>query len=482
MEKIFESYELFVETLTPVHIGCGEEYVPSNYVIDNKKLCYFNITDLIDVDLDLINELTKLSANEDHASILEYAKLFQKHVKTIKDKSQFKIDVISDIEKKYKEELEKLDAQSLKNQLLIDRHVSNSVNGNAIIPGSSIKGAIRTAILEHIRRKKNQYFNADDAQYENKILDYSKQVQDRMKMFKISDAYFAADKKKIIYAVNCKKAKKTASLPLWTEVLNKGSTTTANINLFNRINIESKVSDELAKTDDYFVNSHILDEILCSFDNLREVCNNFYIPILEKELTNCENKGYFSKQYCQDMKKKLQDIQAKKDTLLIRIGRFVGAESITLGCREIEINVKKDENSKAEFQKAKESTSYWLACDSKPAVSDNNFQPFGWVRLRTKTNTDNTNNLDDGSFIEINQNDIDRYKDKFKHINKIIIKLNGLSCTLDSSNSYIVNSCRELMVILQSNNIITDTWKDKPQGIVQFTSPEALAYVKGLLS
>ena len=39
--KFLESCRLLISTLSPVHIGCGEDYDPTNYVIENHTLYEF---------------------------------------------------------------------------------------------------------------------------------------------------------------------------------------------------------------------------------------------------------------------------------------------------------------------------------------------------------------------------------------------------------------------------------------------------------
>lgn len=41
--KFFSNHKLYLTPISPIHIGCGEEFEPINYVIDNDVLYNFNI-------------------------------------------------------------------------------------------------------------------------------------------------------------------------------------------------------------------------------------------------------------------------------------------------------------------------------------------------------------------------------------------------------------------------------------------------------
>lgn len=41
MNEFMKRYELVISTLSPVHIGCGEDYEPTNYVMDGGCLYLF---------------------------------------------------------------------------------------------------------------------------------------------------------------------------------------------------------------------------------------------------------------------------------------------------------------------------------------------------------------------------------------------------------------------------------------------------------
>lgn len=480
MEQLFDSYKFALETLSYIHIGSGEDYLPTNYVIDNKKLCYFELIDLL--DLGVMKKVCAIQESQGVNQLLPIIKLFNEDAKQIKERAKYKIDVTNAFVEEYKKNLEK---DSLNNDLSISRNVYDSVSGGLIIPGSSIKGAIRTAILETLRANDNNVLELENREYEQTLLTYEKELQDRMKMLKLEDVSFSIDKNKIIYSVNCHKHKKQVGIKTVVEAINKSARSTLEMRIFNRKYIEHKNHDI---NDDYYLELHVLDKIFGSFENLREVCNSFYVPIIEKELKNYKAKGYITNNNHDNLQKKIDEIKKDKDSILIRVGRYVGAESITLGCRGIEIKTKEEGETKASVKKSSESTTYWLACETKPDKKKYDvYLPFGWVKLKqlksTNQDINERDNVDASGYKELEQKDIDKFtkNESLQKLNKLMVnaKFNGLECKPEAKVNYLFSQLGELFAELMTRKLITDSWRKK---VITFTSEESLAYIKQLIN
>lgn len=154
MNKILE---ISLKVLSPVHISSGKEIQNNEYIIKNNKFCRFNFNKLI-IKLDdnekekLLKEIEEKSPNKIRTNINSFL-----NEKFNKIDFEYKIN----IEKiKGKIEGEKIDnlIQDLyeKNLKQISIEKSNSLNIKEFInvyykkyiPGSSIKGAIRTALID----------------------------------------------------------------------------------------------------------------------------------------------------------------------------------------------------------------------------------------------------------------------------------------------------------------------------------------------
>lgn len=135
------NYKLKITTLSPVHIGTGEVYEPTNYVIDGNKLYEFNevlfYKSLTDLDKKLFN--SKLN---NYMEIIDFYKSKKEEAKKI---SHFECDVSTRVKKRYETQYNK-DGSKNNNQLEIQTTFKNPNTHRAIIPGSSIKGMLDTTL------------------------------------------------------------------------------------------------------------------------------------------------------------------------------------------------------------------------------------------------------------------------------------------------------------------------------------------------
>jgi CRISPR/Cas system CSM-associated protein Csm5 (group 7 of RAMP superfamily) len=139
-----------LEPLTPVHVGSGETMDPMSYIMREEDEGTFLYT----IDLE--------AWVEDQANPQELAEFFQnRSLPEIRGYLAHNVDpdiyalssarvVSRDVFEKYRANLQ--DKESA-NQLLIDDPIRNPRNGALFIPGSSIKGAIRTTIIDYLDRE-----------------------------------------------------------------------------------------------------------------------------------------------------------------------------------------------------------------------------------------------------------------------------------------------------------------------------------------
>ena len=134
-----------LEILTPVHIGSGDTSDPLDYVLTTENgVDYF-------CQIDLDAWLEDYPDQEELAEVLDGGNLagIRKYIADNLDvdiygRNRSRI-LSAEIGRKYKQHI--ADTKS-PNQLLIDPALKNPLTGGLIIPGSSIKGAIRTAVID----------------------------------------------------------------------------------------------------------------------------------------------------------------------------------------------------------------------------------------------------------------------------------------------------------------------------------------------
>ncbi len=155
MSMRFDTRRFRLRVVTPVHIGSGEEFEPVNYVIRDGHLCVIDRDRMID-DLreegryDEFLEVCSRTGPMALLRIREYIK------QTYRDEwSSGRIPVSSEVARQYEDRVAAAVQRDqggfqVINQLLIKRAVADAWTLTPLIPGSSLKGAMRTAVLDEI--------------------------------------------------------------------------------------------------------------------------------------------------------------------------------------------------------------------------------------------------------------------------------------------------------------------------------------------
>lgn len=145
-------YDLTLTMLSPIHIGSGREIDPVEYVVDEERYPDGEPRPMLYV-LDMARFFARLSdaqrrefdeatrASTD-AGVLALRNFIRRHVRLDHD-ARWKVDCSPEILDRYCEGLRNAGAQ-----LRIQLMTRNPVTGCPYVPGSSIKGALRTAWVD----------------------------------------------------------------------------------------------------------------------------------------------------------------------------------------------------------------------------------------------------------------------------------------------------------------------------------------------
>jgi len=128
-------------TLSPIHIGTGEELEPLEYVVTNKDRFYKIKLDEILGNLSETEreKFYSLIDKNDLVAIREFvSRMFFKNTQF----NYYNVDVTDSFRNHYKEK-----KNDIRNQVIINPFIRNQRTFAIYIPGSSLKGAIRTAFL-----------------------------------------------------------------------------------------------------------------------------------------------------------------------------------------------------------------------------------------------------------------------------------------------------------------------------------------------
>ncbi|MDD2725649.1 MAG: type III-A CRISPR-associated RAMP protein Csm5 [Methylovulum sp.] len=377
-----------VSTLSPVHIGCGEDYYPTNYVIDDGFLHHFSEEGLLaTLTLPEKNALSKIAEEQGDNGI----KKLQQFIHSKKDKLQLhathSVPLSEQLETFYKTRIGQTSqregrGREVNNQLNIARHAFNPYHQMPYFAGSSIKGAIRTALLNALnegdplpmRLDSNRDAPKGEAdKLQKRLLDYQaisdnpvKNIKgDPLRLLKIGDAaYHHADNlnpTEIRFAVN-RKNKVSKFEAKWPSQL---------LECISANRSRSLIFDLSFLTDK---NSHYR----WSLRDICHACNEFFLPQLENELAMLRQLNYANPAWANGLEEllanELGDAFRNQQAFLLRVGQHGGAESNTLeGVRHIKIMQGKG-NAPKYLAKP---TTIWLAAHHKDQQQD--LLPFGWV-------------------------------------------------------------------------------------------------------
>ena len=355
----------YIQTISPIHVGCDEFYEPTGFVLDEngQQMIVFDplsfISQMEDADK---AEFSQICAKGTIASILEIYKFMQN--KTAEGRV---VDICPDFLRHYKQTLSlpmrnQREIQQNLNSFAIPRTAFRSVDKRPYIPGSAIKGTLRTAYLnlmegEKELSKKGKERNARNL--EQRLIEYDGIPTDPFRMVKVSDFMPVGETRtRIVYGVNKKKEpsdREARGLPLIFEVIPSGSVFVGTI-----------------ATDPPLPGSGIRKPI--SMERLLDSSTSFYTSEKEREENELANIGV--QVISNDGK-----FQDQKSSFFMRVGRHSGAESVTIeGHRDIFIMGKRGEKKHLNH-----ATTLWLTSETRKPVSGNNLQPFGWVRLNRLT-------------------------------------------------------------------------------------------------
>jgi len=369
------TYNFKIDFLSPVHIGDGEELEPYDYVVKNNIFYRINLEKFLsEFDNYLKDEFYIILNSNDFIKLREFI---------YKNCDIEKYSVYgAKTSKRFKNEYEK-NLNNIKNSLRVSSFMKNN-EYKPIIPGSSIKGAIRTAILGQILKLKGSNYrinkikemqnNFSYIKSNNRRFDvYANYIEssllnhdpidiksDPFRVLRVSDTVVEDKSELFVGQVFNRRLKnkvfsdKKETYNVFIEVTPSLSANPSNYNsivfakegkiIFDRDLFNACKQKRIFKTD------FILDK-----DFIISSCNDFYNEVFLFEKEKFYNIGE---------KIKYNVIQGafsnlKDNEFIIRIGKFSQFESLTLKGFEELVNIKHG-NSRNFFE---------------------NLYPLGWVKV-----------------------------------------------------------------------------------------------------
>lgn len=340
MKKI---YKLTVEPITPIHIGTGNILTPLEYKTiltktGNRYLRFSSDSILarIAIDENLSLEFEKTTQLND---MKKYHDFFDKNCSF--DDVLYTCLMTDEFRKKYFENKQKDPTQNAAQVYEIFR---NANSPHPVIPGSSLKGSIRTAVLQGLlnqitdaeynkledefnflkeKGKVNNQIKSFDAKLQKKILQYTDAKTDPFRAIEIDDCKFDGKNGQIVGLVKNISTEKNGNLKAIEKL---------------QIQIESilgsiigsdKISESVLRINENLQNLNCVSKRI-TIKDIIDFCNDFYINQFEEEYENFYKNAYDKVDLISKLKMILNNSVKEKNTFIVRVGRFSQLEFVTM--------------------------------------------------------------------------------------------------------------------------------------------------------
>jgi CRISPR-associated protein Csm5 len=388
-----------------MHVGTGESYEPTHYVIEDGVLHEFDTGAAVEaLALSDRAQLLEIGNRKPDADMIQAVqRFFYERRKALMAHAVQRIPVLNGVAKLYASRVgqtanREADGKKVLNKLEIDRTSFNPITRQPVLFGSSIKGAIRTALLDEVNggarlqqvedRRTRKFRDENNQELQNRLLQYraGKFELDPLRLVQLADAAWTGEAglpaAQVYLAVNRKKApvvdaqgklrKSRAEAGDLYQILE--CVPSLHYRAFSgQLNLQSVAGvDERDQR-----NNRRLPAADLRFDAARiaQACNDFYLPIFADECQLLMQRGYLDAAWYHTVQQLLEASAVQRgEAFLLRVGRHSGAESVTLnGVRTIKILQGKD--AKPEQRDAAKTV--WLAADTQD--QSKNLLPFGWL-------------------------------------------------------------------------------------------------------
>jgi len=357
------SYRLKITTISPVHIGTGEMYEPTNFVIDNGYLYEFNEVEFYKkLTPKMQKKFIEAVESKNNEALFNIHKLIKENKKIAIDSAKLKVQVTKGIERDYNTKIgrvvqrEKKGSNKVFNRFQIERTLRLTNQNRVYIPGSSIKGAIATAYREEIFKR--------DIKLEKELFDNRYPQENIFKNLLIADTTPINTYSIIGFGLNKERFEDDDSGPSKKiEVIFSGS------------EFETKL-----KIKDYIVKEQI------DFELIKKSCNNHYLPLflqIFKPKTIFRGKkvdDYTNEYLSESFYKKYKEFTLKDNQFILRVGKHSGARAVTInGNRKIKVKVSGGGPNRkpTKFETLDQETTTWFLGASEGSIST--LLPFGWI-------------------------------------------------------------------------------------------------------
>jgi CRISPR-associated protein Csm5 len=368
------NYKARLHIISPTHIGSGEVYEPTSFWIEKgektNKLIEFNELKFIEsLTVEERNHFNRLALSGTDNSLIDIMKFINK-----KEPVGRKIGVFPELVRAY----DKIFIDNRLKDFAIERTSFLKNSSLPYIPGSSIKGSIRTAYLNKLAKTKG-IKNADSnykykggfggKKFEGDLLEGTFN-EDPFRMIKISDFLPVEEtvRTHIMWSINQKRDIKKNQYRDARNQSNKVETI-----------VKKSIFEGTINIDEPHRNARIINPI--NKEELLSPLNHFSLTLFNNEINIIKSLTGKSTGLLESVQKEFYDTgKLGESAFLLKIGRYSGSEAMTIeNNRSVMIKVRNGPNRYDD-----KSTLLWMASDKlidpKSEITKL-LRPFGWCVL-----------------------------------------------------------------------------------------------------
>lgn len=391
------TYIFKAQALTPIHVGCGTEINPTEFFIKGKlinnkphnELFRFNPNEVLsNLNPEEAERFMQISQRSDLKEIQRFLKSKVEHKNDLD-----KIDVSSEFAEEFNRKFSNPD-----NSFRVDMMPRNMHNGQVYIPGSSIKGAIRTAVVNyftninektrnHVQLAVNEetYLPKKSKILEEKALNHSQSQteKDVFRLIDIEDATIPQNSTRIDRASNFNpKNPGSEKIQIWLERLKSRADSIKTVPKFDiKLHIDEKAMNHEGV-------KNTLGRII-DFQTIINSCNKFFWGRFEaegdkfygrqtnskhwQEIRNLFNAG---KEIIDPSTPKWCDENQNKFRIILRIGHFSHFECLSVDS----LRQTKNPRTHLMIDEGETRTRCIMSNGMQP-------MPFGWLVMTCQLNT-----------------------------------------------------------------------------------------------
>jgi CRISPR-associated protein Csm5 len=378
MNRFVEVVPLALTPLTPIHIGCGEDFEPTNYVIDGGVLYQFEPTRLTLTTADR-RRLVECANERADDAIRAVQRFFHAKRNECRQASRLAVPVASGVAEWYERRVGQVaqreaGGRTVSSQLEIERTAHHPHTGRPYLPGSSLKGSVRTGWLNDldkgppIRRDPKQRPTERAADLEADLLGGSF-ASDPFRLVQVADASGVDVQSRVVFAVDRHKQPrrdgKEKDLFVRRETISGGQLH----------GLRGEVRFRLLPASAGPPNAPRAAGRIGGFASLARACNGFYLRRLHADLATL--RVLCADPWIDGFERLIAALTPDFDegrAMLLRVGRHSGAESVTLESqRSILIRGGRERGSSWQ----RDATTIWLAAEHEGSTTE--LRPFGWL-------------------------------------------------------------------------------------------------------